>query len=159
MSLRRGGPLGVYFIAIALLMLVEPSHSTTAYEVLEEYGFPIGLLPTNVESYTLDTSDGSFTVYLSSSCKFKVDSYTLKYKKKFSGKISTDSLKDLDGISVKVWFFYLSITKVLREGDELEFYVGSFSASFPVSNFDECPECGCGFDCVESSAHSLVEES
>ncbi|GLJ10553.1 hypothetical protein SUGI_0130440 [Cryptomeria japonica] len=135
------------------------SNSLTAYEVLQEYGFPIGLLPANVVSYTLDTSDGSFVVNLNSTCKFKIDSYHLKYKKKFTGTISYDSLKDLDGISVKVWFFYLSINKVLREGDELEFYVGSFSASFPVSNFDVCPQCGCGLDCVGVDSQSLLEDS
>lgn len=134
-------------------------NSTTAYEVLEEYGFPIGLLPTNVVSYTLDSSDGSFVVHLNSTCKFKIGSYNLKYNKKFTGTISYDSLKDLDGISVKIWFFYISINKVLREGDDLEFYVGSFSTSFPVSNFDECPQCGCGIDCVGGASNSLLQDS
>ncbi|GLJ10552.1 hypothetical protein SUGI_0130420 [Cryptomeria japonica] len=119
---------------------------TTAYRVLEEHGLPIGLLPSNVESYSLDSSDGSFVVNLDSSCSFQIDSYHLKYNKTFTGKIGLNSLNELDGISVKVLFFYLSINKVLREGDALVFYVGSFSASFPVSDFSECPQYGCGLD-------------
>eukprot|EP01018_Ginkgo_biloba_P027830 Gb_27093 [translate_table: standard] len=146
-------------IAIIVLSSAMPSEQLTVYEVLEEYGFPVGLLPTNVESYTLDTSDGSFEVYLSSSCSFKVDGYRLKYKKKITGKITADSLKDLSGISVKVWFFYLSISEVIVEGDDLEFYAGLASASFPESNFDESPECGCGFDCSESSPVAVVAEA
>ncbi|KAK3020865.1 hypothetical protein RJ639_045547 [Escallonia herrerae] len=36
---------------------------------------------------------------------------------------------------------------VRRNGGELEFSVGIASAKFPVSNFEECPQCGCGMDC------------
>lgn len=135
------------FLSICCCSLIQPFESEeTAYQVLEEYDFPIGLLPSNVESYTLDTSDGSFKVYLSSSCSFKVDSYKLKYKKKITGKISTDTLKDLSGVSVKVWIFSFSITKVIRKGSKLKFYVGSISKSFPVTNFYTCHDCGSGFD-------------
>nr|ABR17355.1 unknown [Picea sitchensis] len=136
------------FLSICCGSLIQRCESEkTAYQEMEEYDFPIGLLPTNVESYTLDTSDGSFVVYLSSSCSFTIDSYKLSYKKKITGKISTDTLKDLDGVSVKMWIFYISISKVIREGTKLNFYVGSISKSFPVSNFDECQECGSGLGC------------
>lgn len=142
-------------LSISCCSLIQRCDSETAYEVLEDYDFPIGLLPTNVESYTLDTSDGSFVVYLSSACSFTIDSYKLSYKKKITGKISTDTLKDLDGVSVKVWIFSLSITKVIRDGTKLKFYVGSISKSFPVTNFDECHDCGSAVDCVGNFSQLL----
>ncbi|XP_048135425.1 uncharacterized protein At5g01610-like [Rhodamnia argentea] len=122
-------------------------NSLSAYEVLEEYDFPIGLLPNGVLSYEQDSSTGEFTVYLNGTCTFSIDSYELKYSSTITGVISTDVLSSLSGIKVKVWFFWLSIVKVVRDGDELEFSVGIASADFAVSNFDECPTCGCGFDC------------
>lgn len=38
--------------------------------------------------------------------------------------------------------------EVSRVDDLLEFSVGIASASFGIDNFYECPQCGCGFDCV-----------
>lgn len=162
-SLDRAGPAtcGRSLILIAAIFsicccsLIQRCESKTAYEVLEEYDFPIGLLPTNVESYTLDTSDGSFEVYLSSICSFTIDSYTLTYKKTITGEISTDTLKDLSGVTVKVWIFSFSITKVIRDGTNLKFYVGSISKSFPVSNFDECQSCDSSTDCLSNFSRLL----
>jgi len=153
-SPQRAGPatccrsliLIAALLSICCCSLIQRCEAETAYQVLEEYGFPIGLLPSNVENYTLDSSDGSFEVYLSSSCSYKIDSYKLTYKEKITGEISTDTLKDIDGVSVKVWIFSFSISKVIRKGTQLKFYVGSISKSFPVSNFDECHDCGSSFD-------------
>lgn len=119
----------------------------TAYEVLEEYDFPIGLLPQGVTGYELDTSTGKFSVYLNSTCTFSIDSYNLKYKTTITGVITTDKIYKLSGISVKVLFFWLNIAEVICDEDKLEFSVGVASADFPVDGFDECPQCGCGFDC------------
>ncbi|GAB4841112.1 hypothetical protein Ancab_021856 [Ancistrocladus abbreviatus] len=124
------------------------SAKKTAYEVLEEYDFPIGLLPNGVLGYELNSSTGAFKVYLNGTCTFSLDSYELKYKSTISGVISKDKIKSLKGISVKILFFWLSIVEVIRDGDEIEFSVGIASADFPVSNFYKCPTCGCGFDCV-----------
>ncbi|KAL3725364.1 hypothetical protein ACJRO7_030389 [Eucalyptus globulus] len=157
MSLPKHLHLHVHPILIFVILLIfstPASHSSaitnnslTAYEVLEEYDLPIGFLPNGVLGYELDSSTGEFSVYLNGTCTFSIDSYELKYSSTVTGVISTDELSSLSGIKVKVWFFWLSIVKVVRDGDELEFSVGIASADFPVSNFDECPTCGCGFDC------------
>ncbi|XP_041020192.1 uncharacterized protein At5g01610-like [Juglans microcarpa x Juglans regia] len=128
-----------------------PSHdSITAYEVLEEYDFPVGILPKGVLGYELDSSTGKFSVYLNGSCTFSIDSYELKYKSTVTGVIAKDKISSLSGIKVKVLFLWLSIVSVTREDDELAFSVGIASADFPVSNFTESPTCGCGFDCATS---------
>ena len=130
-------------ISLPLLSTSTPS----VYEVLQQYNFPVGLLPVGITRYELDTNTGKFEVYLDDSCEFDVEGYTLKYKSTISGTITTNKLKDLSGISVKVLLFWLNIGEVSRDGDELEFSVGIVSADFNVANFEESPECGCGFDC------------
>ncbi|GLJ10816.1 hypothetical protein SUGI_0135680 [Cryptomeria japonica] len=135
------------FCSCVLYCSAQGDSNLTAYTVLEQYGFPPGLLPTNVKSYSLN-EDGSFEIYFEGSCSFSLESgYSLKYRDRITGHISTGSLKDLKGVSVKVMFFWLTIDGIVREGDNLEFSVGVASASFPVDNFIESPQCGCGFDC------------
>lgn len=130
--------------------------TTSAYEVLQGYNFPAGLLPKGVLKYDLDESTGRFHSYLNGSCSFSLEgSYQLKYKSTISGIISQNRLKDLSGISVKVLFLWLNIVEVTRDGDELEFSVGIASANFPIDNFYESPQCGCGLDCVNRKVSNL----
>ncbi|KAE8700948.1 hypothetical protein F3Y22_tig00110549pilonHSYRG00009 [Hibiscus syriacus] len=128
----------------------------SAYEVLQAYNFPVGLLPKGVVKYDLDESTGRFHAYLNGTCSFSLEgSYQLKYKSKISGIISNNKLQDLSGISVKVFFLWLDIVEVIRDDDELDFSVGIASASFPIDNFYECPQCGCGLDCVDGKVSKL----
>lgn len=56
---------------------------------------------------------------------------------------------------MQVLFLWLNIVEVTRVHDELGFSVGIASASFPIDNFFESPQCGCGFDCVNEVRTSL----
>lgn len=126
----------------------------SAYELLERYDFPRGLLPEGVQSYLL-RSDGTFDVYLGGSgdCEFKVTGgYSLRYGARVSGRVQLGKLTELEGVSVRVLFLWFGIDRVVRYGDHLDFYVGLLSAAFPVENFDECPRCRCGFDCHDGDA-------
>lgn len=142
--------LGILFVSLSLFTTspaATSDSSPTVYELLAEYDFPPGLLPKGVTGYELNSTTGKFTVYLNKTCSFTIDGYNLKYKSEISGTISTDKIKDLKGIQVKVLFFWLNIVEVTKDGDEIEFSVGIASADFSVDNFYESPECGCGFDC------------
>uniref|UniRef100_A0A0D9WFM9 Peptidase A1 domain-containing protein n=1 Tax=Leersia perrieri TaxID=77586 RepID=A0A0D9WFM9_9ORYZ len=142
-------------VAAAAAAAAGEPNKPTAYEILESYDFPVGILPKGVTSYTLDESTGDFTVKLdtgssssSATCDFAIQgSYSLRYDATITGRISADRLTALRGVSVKVLFFWLSIVEVTRRGDQLEFSVGILSADFGVENFLESPQCGCGFDC------------
>ncbi|EES08273.1 uncharacterized protein At5g01610 [Sorghum bicolor] len=122
----------------------------TAYEMLERYDFPRGILPEGVQRYELRPDDGSFEVFLSGrSCEFRVgDRYLLRYDRRISGTAREGSIRALQGVSVKVLFVWLAITEVDRAGDQLSFLVGPLAASFPTKNFAESPRCQCGFDCA-----------
>ncbi|KAI3773162.1 hypothetical protein L6452_04365 [Arctium lappa] len=135
------------FFLLLLLLTSATTTTPTVYQVLEEYDFPKGLLPTGVTNYTLNKSTGEFEVNLSETCSFTVQSYELKYKSTISGVIRKDKLTKLKGVSVKLLFFWVDIVEVYRDSDELEFSVGILSADFQIDGFDESPECGCGFDC------------
>ncbi|KAG6480098.1 uncharacterized protein LOC122020850 [Zingiber officinale] len=133
------------------------SEQPSAYEMLEKFDFPKGILPEGVQSYELK-GDGSFTVFLAGDCKFKVDGgYVLKYGRKITGKVEAGALTNLNGVSVKILFAWFSIGSVARSDAALNFYVGPLSASFPVSNFEECPSCSCGFDCATAAAALSAE--
>lgn len=138
------------------LNITDVDSPPSAYEVLQGYNFPIGILPKGVVKYDLDESSGRFHAYLKGSCSFSLEgSYQLKYKSTISGIISNNRLKDLSGISVKVLFLWLNIVEVIRDGDEMDFSVGIASASFPIDNFYECPSCGCGLDCVNKEMEAI----
>ncbi|KAJ4956817.1 hypothetical protein NE237_013600 [Protea cynaroides] len=150
-SLRRGLLSLAVLLCFSLLFfasIMAAYDELTAYEVLQSYDSPVGLLPKGVSGYDLDNSTGKFSVYLDETCTFSLEnSYELKYKSTIKGYIAKDKLSELEGISVKVWLFWVNIVEVTRSSDELDFSVGIASADFPVENFDESPECGCGFDC------------
>ncbi|PSR89521.1 Protein of unknown function DUF538 protein [Actinidia chinensis var. chinensis] len=147
---------------LSLLVLITISatataETATAYDLLQEYNFPAGLLPQGVKGYELDASTGKFKVYLNGTCSFKAEGYDLKYKSTISGVISKGKIKNLNGISVKVIFLWFDITEVTRDGDDLNLSVGIASAQFGIDNFEESPQCGCGFDCVNVEREESVE--
>jgi len=125
-----------------------PSSTPSAYEVLNSFDFPVGLLPKGVTSYHLNRATGEFKVHLNQTCKFRIQSYELEYKSTITGVITRDRLTRLKGVSVKIVFLWVSIVEVVKDDDELQFSVGIASANFPLDGFDESPSCGCGFDCV-----------
>ncbi|XP_062181497.1 uncharacterized protein LOC133885768 [Phragmites australis] len=143
-------------LAVAAAGAVSTYAKPTAYVALAEFDFPPGILPKGVVAYTLDNATGAFTATLdasasgtgSSTCEFSIKgSYSLRYQTKITGNIAPNHLTNLQGVSVKVLFFWLNIIEVSRKGENLEFSVGIASADFGIDEFLECPTCGCGFDC------------
>ncbi|GMH13139.1 hypothetical protein Nepgr_014980 [Nepenthes gracilis] len=108
----------------------------SAYEVLQEYNFPVGLLPKGVTGYQLESSTGKFSAYLNGSCGFSLEgSYQLDYKSTIKGYISNGKLSSLEGVKVKLLFLWVNIVEVYLSDDNLEFSVGMASAGFPIDNF------------------------
>lgn len=119
----------------------------TAYEVLQEYDFPVGVLPASVTSYTLNKETGEFMVNLGTKCSYKADGYHVMFKPTISGVISKDKVTKLKGVGVKIMFAWVEIKEAIRHGNEVDFSIGMFSAGFDVDDLEESPQCGCGFDC------------
>uniref|UniRef100_A0A2P2KGE2 DUF538 domain-containing protein n=1 Tax=Rhizophora mucronata TaxID=61149 RepID=A0A2P2KGE2_RHIMU len=120
----------------------------TAYEMLGKYEFPVGILPKGVLGYDLDNTTSKFSAFMNGTCSFSLEgSYQLKYKATIKGHISKGKILSLEGVSVKLFFMWVDIIEVSRSGNDLEFSVGIAGAGFPVDNFEESPQCGCGLNC------------
>nr|XP_043637064.1 uncharacterized protein LOC122608046 [Erigeron canadensis] len=154
---------------LTILVFISPTTSTTttAYDIIQSYGFPKGILPIGVTGYKLDTKTGNFNAFFNKTCSFSLENtYDLKYQPTISGIISNGRLTNLSGVSVKVLFFWLNIVEVyvdkVNDGgvNQLGFSVGIYSAGFPIDNFEDCPQCGCGMDCNGvTHDHTLVSSS
>ncbi|KAI4297009.1 hypothetical protein L6164_036921 [Bauhinia variegata] len=117
---------------------------SAAHEELTNYGFPVGLLPaTRILGYAVNQTSGEFSVYLGGSCKITLppDNYVATYSKKITGKIVKGRIAELDGISVRAFFKWWSITGIRSSGDDIVFEVGMVTAKYPLKNFDESPAC------------------
>ncbi|KAF8007270.1 LOW QUALITY PROTEIN: hypothetical protein BT93_K1312 [Corymbia citriodora subsp. variegata] len=86
-------------------------------------------------------------------------SYQLEYKSTIRGLISENRLKNLQGVKVKLWFVWVDIVEVSRQGDDLQFSVGIAGADFPIDNFEECPQCGCGLNCGDRGVGAITRRS
>ncbi|KNA14820.1 hypothetical protein SOVF_103980 [Spinacia oleracea] len=146
----------VLFAAIAVTTAAADD-TLSAYEALQTFNFPMGILPKGALGYQLNEKTGDFKAFLSGSCSFSLEgSYQLRYKPTITGLISKNKLTNLTGVSVKIFFVWLNIVEVRRVDDELQFSVGIASANFPIDNFEECPQCGCGLNCANHGGNDQV---
>ncbi|XP_047320765.1 uncharacterized protein At5g01610-like [Impatiens glandulifera] len=138
-------------ISFFFLVSSSAADQPSAYEVLKSYNFPIGILPKGVTGYELEESTGKFAVYLNGSCGFAIEnSYKLEYKSTIKGFLQKGKLSKLEGVKVKLLFVWVDIIDIERSDDSLVFSVGIAWAGFTVDNFEESPQCGCGFNCNSS---------
>ncbi|XP_058074730.1 uncharacterized protein At5g01610 [Magnolia sinica] len=115
----------------------------SAFDELKSNGFPIGLLPSSISNYSLDRSSGDFLVHLPDSCQITLppDNYLATYSRRITGKLVEGRIAELDGIRVRAFFKWWSITGIRSSGENLVFEVGVVTAKYPSKNFDEIPEC------------------
>ncbi|KAF8407017.1 hypothetical protein HHK36_006139 [Tetracentron sinense] len=120
-----------------------PNVPMLAHDELKNKGFPIGLLPENVLDYSLNQTSGEFSVNLGDSCKTTLppDNYLATYSKKITGNLVEGRIAELDGIRVRAFFQWWSISGIRLSGENLVFEVGMVSAKYPSKNFNETPAC------------------
>ncbi|WVZ88828.1 hypothetical protein U9M48_035298 [Paspalum notatum var. saurae] len=158
-------PLLVLLAALALAAVAaaagggsNATSSPTAYEMLERYDLPRGILPAGVVGYEL-RADGSFEVYFPQTCEFLLaEKWLVRYEARVSGVVAAGKITALQGISVKVLFLWLAVGEVDRAGDTLSFYIGPVSTSFPLSDFAESPQCR-GYDYADDVAAAAAAAS
>uniref|UniRef100_A0A7N0ZSW6 DUF538 family protein n=1 Tax=Kalanchoe fedtschenkoi TaxID=63787 RepID=A0A7N0ZSW6_KALFE len=165
-------PLSMLFL-IALILSVRTHHSislripkaTTAvtkiqdqssneiHDLLPTYGFPRGLIPNNVNSYTL-SDDGHFQIFLQRPCYVQFGDQLVYYDKVVKGKLKYGSVTDVSGIQAKKLFVWVTVTGIDADfaSDLIEFHVGVLSEKLPAKQFQEIPSCK-NKACSEESAH------
>ncbi|XP_008776941.3 uncharacterized protein LOC103696975 [Phoenix dactylifera] len=116
---------------------------SSAYDELKSSGFPVGLLPTNVCGYSLNRTSGIFAVDLDDHCRITLppDNYLAAYSSRITGKLNNRRISEVNGIRVRAFFRWWSITGIRSSGDDLVFEVGVTSAKYPSRNFGESPDC------------------
>lgn len=116
---------------------------SAAHTELTNYGFPIGLLPADVRTYSINGTSGDFYVDFGGSCRVTLppDNYLATYSKRIKGRIVQGRIAELDGIRVRAFFRWWSITGIRASGDNLVFEVGSVTAKYPSKNFDDTLAC------------------
>eukprot|EP00252_Welwitschia_mirabilis_P010791 TRINITY_DN2429_c0_g1_i1.p1 TRINITY_DN2429_c0_g1~~TRINITY_DN2429_c0_g1_i1.p1 ORF type:complete len:175 (-),score=9.71 TRINITY_DN2429_c0_g1_i1:108-632(-) len=126
--------------------LKENSVLSAAHGELAAKGFPPGLLPNSVANYTYNASSGDFKVRLKGRCDIILppDNYPASFKSIIRGRLSKGRIQGLDGVSVRAFFKWWTITGIKSVGDHLVFEVGITSVKYPSANFGESPDCGGG---------------
>ncbi|KAI6670832.1 hypothetical protein NL676_005717 [Syzygium grande] len=115
--------------------------SGDVHDLLPQYGFPRGILPDNVASYSL-SDDGAFEVRLRGPCYVQFDQLVY-YDRKISGKLSYGSVSGVSGIQAKKLFVWLPVTGIKSDSGSgmIEFYVGALSEKLPAAQFEAVPAC------------------
>ena len=126
----------------------------TAYDVLEYYNLPHGLLPKGVIGYELNNITGKFSAYLmNDNCSFsKGLEYQMKYESTVKGYLSNGKMSMVEGVSMKLFLVWMDIVKILGLGNTIDFYMDAGKAGFPVEHFEDSPRCGCSINCMRSQA-------
>ena len=76
----------------------------------------------------------------------------MSYKPIIKGYISNGKLSSLEGVYTRFFFVWKEIVEIDRREDDLVFYVGVLSSTFPIKYFEDCPQCGCGFNCEQGKS-------
>ncbi|KAK7359261.1 hypothetical protein VNO77_01214 [Canavalia gladiata] len=143
-------PISVWLLSSTLLILSDGNVALTTptqkpseiHDLLPQYGFPKGLLPNNVVSYTL-SPNGFFTVQLQSPCYVQFEEQLVYYHTRITGSLSYGSVAHVTGIQAQKLFLWLSVTGIKAHQDSgmLEFFVGALSQQLPANDFQDVPGC------------------
>ncbi|ESW12721.1 hypothetical protein PHAVU_008G136600 [Phaseolus vulgaris] len=135
-----------FLLLLALLSptasLTHRTNATTIYEVLRDYGLPMGLFPKGIKDFGL-AHDGSFWVHLDKACNAKFEN-ELHYERNVSGHISCGMIDALSGLQAQDLFLWLEVMSIRVDVPPtglICFDVGAANKSFPLSLFETPPEC------------------
>lgn len=134
-----------------------------AYEVLQEYEYPVGLLPAEVTGYKLDRCTGRFSVFLRGPCHYttETNAYPFSFDEIVTGVIRRDGITNVRGVRVKSIsiFGWFRISNVRHLGDFFDIAAGSVSSIVPIENLQASPRCGCESRCENAGPVSKTSAS
>ena len=110
-------------VLLAATSANQPRTILTAYNMLQQYGFPPGILPVGVQDCLLRPDDGSFEAHFSQDCHVRIDHFSLHYSTRLAGFIQNGTINYLEGVTVKIVIPWIPIRKVSRDGDRLRIYL------------------------------------
>ncbi|KAL3850397.1 hypothetical protein ACJIZ3_012279 [Penstemon smallii] len=138
-------PNAAALIFVTLISLTHNSFSATdIHDLLPQYNLPKGILPTNIKSYSLSDTDGSFTVELSAHpCYVKFDGQTVYFDRIIKGKLSYGKVSGVSGIQANKFFIWVSVSgiDVNENNGMIDFHVGALSQELPAKDFETIKTC------------------
>ncbi|KAI3688244.1 hypothetical protein L1987_81955 [Smallanthus sonchifolius] len=129
-------------ILLALFALTA-SATPTIYDIVNQFGFPSGIIPDSVASYSTAPSDGdsyTFSISLKKPCYVKYD-YLVHFDTEITGKITYGKITDLKGLQAQSFWFWLNIDEIKVDGSSLQFTLGLVTVKSDISLFVEIPTC------------------
>ncbi|KAL3519032.1 hypothetical protein ACH5RR_021621 [Cinchona calisaya] len=113
------------------------------HDLFPKYNLPKGLLPGNVESYSVSSEDNTFTIELTHHCYVQFKDQLVLYDKVLTGKLGYGKVSDVTGIHAKKLFIWVSVTGMDfdENSNTIEFHVGILSQSLPADMFQTIPTC------------------
>ncbi|PHT33228.1 hypothetical protein CQW23_29565 [Capsicum baccatum] len=133
----------LFFSFLFIFFNLSLPNEIDVHDLLPTFKLPKGLLPNNVESYTISPKDSSFTVQLTHPCYVEFPNQLVYYQKDIKGKLSYGEVSDISGIQAKKLFVWVPVTGI--DVDEqfhmIEFHVGFLSEKLPAEVFENIPTC------------------
>ncbi|CAH2069969.1 unnamed protein product [Thlaspi arvense] len=116
--------------------------SPTIHDVLRSKGLPAGLLPQEVDSYTL-SDDGRLEVFLAAPCLAKFET-RVYFDSVVRANLSYGSLVGVEGLSQEELFLWLSVKDIVVKNPDsgvIIFDIGVAFKQLSLSLFEDPPKC------------------
>ncbi|XP_059662568.1 uncharacterized protein LOC132308491 [Cornus florida] len=128
---------------LGLLLLSSPlSHSMSIHDLLRTKGLPAGLLPKEVQSYTLSES-GLLEVILDGPCLTKFDTMAF-YESVVTANLTYGGLTGVQGMSQEELFLWLPVKGIIVNDPKsglILFDIGVAHKQLSLSLFEDPPNC------------------
>ncbi|XP_057820112.1 uncharacterized protein LOC131033024 [Cryptomeria japonica] len=130
-------------LPLAVLVFCAVMISADVYEILEYNNFPFGILPSNIDTYIFNKTNGNFEVNLYRECKIHQAGHKIRYRQHITGNITFGVIDNLQGVGVKFLFLYAPINTVTVRKNLLTAVMigGTWSSSYDVNKFVEIKDC------------------
>ncbi|CAI9754996.1 unnamed protein product [Fraxinus pennsylvanica] len=118
------------------------SHCSSIHDLLQSRGLPAGLLPKEVESYTLSES-GLLEVFLDGPCITKFDTMAF-YDSVVRANLTYGSLTGVEGFSQEELFLWLPVKDIVVDDPKsglILFDIGVAHKQLSLSLFEDPPDC------------------
>lgn len=133
----------LYFIPLSISNPQYENVVADVHDLFPKYNLPKGLLPENVQSYSLSSLDSSFKIELTHQCYVKFKDQLVLYDTIIRGKLGYGIVSDVSGIHAKKFFVWVPVTGMYvdQSSTMIDFYVGVLSQSLPYDDFQIIPTC------------------
>lgn len=130
------------FTSLLLSFTLSSPSCPTVQDVLRAHGLPVGLLPKEVDYYTLQ-EDGRLEVHLVSACYANFES-RVHFEAVVKANLSYGSLGGLEGLKQEELFLWLPVKDIVVKNPDsgvIIFDIGVAFKQISLSIFEEPPKC------------------